>query len=152
MTLMEVMDDLADFLRRVVSEYSAKQKAGAVPIAVYAGYPPVRSSAKETASCIYALVTDFTDGEDDMSTARVEIGFSIYDDDEEEGWRSLMNIMEHVRQALLMHPCLARRSVIVRPVKGEITGDQPFPQWQGKITADYAIGQPTEEGINYDRF
>ena len=47
-------------------------------------------NADEQASFIYALVTAAQDTADgDMSTATVEIGFSIYDDSEYDDWRSL---------------------------------------------------------------
>lgn len=151
MTLMEVMNDLSDFIRHVVNEYSAEQPSGLHQIHVYAGYPPIPSDSRETSSRIYTLVTDFTDGEDG-STAKVEIGFSVYDEDEINGWHSLFNLMEHIRQALLKHRCLKNRTVLVLPVKGEISGSQPYPQWEGRIIASYQIGQPTEEGINYDGF
>ena len=153
MTLMEVMEDLAELIRGVVKDYAAEQPSGLRPVEVYAGYPPVPETAGETASRIYALVTEFTDeAGEDYSTARVEIGFSLYDEDEGNGWRSLYNLMEHVRQAVLKHRCLAGRTVLVLPVKGEISGSQPFQQWEGRITASYQIGQPIEEGINYDEF
>ena len=151
MTIVEVMDELAAYIRDVVSDYSSEQKEGTVPVEVYAGFPPVRGNPKEQASFIYALVTDFEDGEDG-SIAKAEIGFSIYDEDKTDGWRSLYNLMEHVRQNLLKHPCLAGRVVLHKPMKGSVSDGPLYPNWEGKIVAEYAIGQPTEEGIEYDRF
>ena len=107
-------------------------------------------NADEQASFIYALVTAAQDTADgDMSTATVEIGFSIYDDSEYDDWRSLYNIMEHVRQHLLKHRFIADRHRLLFPVKIEVPEAQPAPQWQGKITAIYTIGQPYEEDIYY---
>ena len=153
MTLMEVMEHMAALLREAVRDYAAEQPSGLRPVEVYAGYPPVPENAAEKSSFIYVLATDFTDEEgEDYSTAKVEIGFSVYDEDEGNGWRSLYNLMEHVRQAMLRRRCLAGRTVLVLPVKGAVPDSQPFPQWEGKITASYQIGQPVEEGINYDNF
>lgn len=153
MTLVETMENLAEFLRETVSEYSSEQPSGKKPVAVYAGYPPVAISSEEGPSFIYALATDFTDAQDEpYGTVKVEIGFSVYDENKEDGWRSLFNLMEHVRQALLKYRCIAGRSSLVLPLKGAVSDSQPFPQWEGKITASYTIGQPTEVGINYDGF
>ena len=150
MTTVELMDNLADYLRSVVVDYSTQQPSGKRSIKVYAGYPPARMNADEQASFIYALVTSAQDTADgDMSTATVEIGFSIYDDSEYDDWRSLYNIMEHVRQQLLKHRFIADRHRLLFPVKIEVPEAQPAPQWQGKITAIYTIGQPYEEDIYY---
>ena len=150
MTTVELMDNLAEFLRPAVTDYSTQQPSGKRSIKVYAGYPPARMNADEQASFIYALVTAAQDTADgDMSTATVEIGFSIYDDNEYDDWRSLYNIMEHVRQHLLKHRFIADRHRLLFPVKIEVPEAQPAPQWQGKITAIYTIGQPYEEDIYY---
>lgn len=149
MTPMEVMNGVADLVRHTVWDSSTNQPSGTRLVEVFAGYPPIPETAKERASRIYALVTDFSDAEEKTySTATVEIGFSIYDEDEGEGWRSLYNLMEHVRQALLRNRCLAGRMVLVLPLKGAISDNQPFPQWEGKITATYQVGQPVREEVN----
>ncbi len=148
MTTVELMNNLADFLQDVVKDYATQQKKGCLPIEVYAGYPPIRTNAAEISSFIYVLATEFEDKEEpNLSTAKVEIGFSIYDKDTETGFLSLYNLMEHVRQAILKQRTVAEKHRIVLPVKGEIAEDQPFPQWQGKITTEYTIGQPSEEEL-----
>lgn len=150
MTTVELMDNLAEFLRPVVADYSTKQPSGQRSIRVYAGFPPARLTAEEQASFIYALVTDAQDAADDsMSTATVEIGFSIYDNSDIDDWRSLYNLMEHVRQHILKHRFVAARHRLQLPLKLEVPASQPAPQWQGKLTAVYTIGQPYEEDINY---
>lgn len=149
MTQIEVMENLADFLKNVVREYEAQQSDGSSsPIIVYPGYLPVKTNAKESESCIYVLVLECEDSEE-QSTAKVEIGFSIFDSDTAEGWRSLFNIMEHVRQALLKKRTVANKHRLVLPIKSKVAEDQPFPQWQGLITVGYTLGKPVEEEINY---
>ncbi len=149
MILMEAMDNLAEYIREVVKEYSTHQKEGEKQVAVYAGYPPIRTDAKETVSFIYCLVTAFHDEEGGKSKADIEIGFSIYDADEKDGWRSLYNLMEHVRQALLRKRTIKERNRLLLPIHSEIVEQQPFPQWQGKMTASYTIAQPVEEGWDF---
>lgn len=150
MTSVELMNNLADFLREVVKDYSTNQDAGVLPVAVYAGYPPVRTDYEEKESFIYALATEWEDKEDGtFSTCKAEIGFSIYDDNKTEGCFSLYNIMEHVRQALLKKRTLAGRNRLELPLKSVVSDDQPWPQWQGIITATYTLGQPMEEEVDY---
>ena len=42
MTTVELMDNLADYLRSVIVDYSTQQPSGKRNIKVYAGYPPAR--------------------------------------------------------------------------------------------------------------
>ena len=151
MTSIELMNNLAEYISEIVIDYSTSQKAGIVPIKVYSGWPPVRTSSSEKESFIYVLALDWSDNQDgDYSTCTVEIGFSIYDDNREIGWQSLYNIMEHIRQALLKKRTLNDRNRIVLPLRSEISDVPAFPQWQGKITATYTLGQPQEELIDYE--
>lgn len=152
MTPIELMENLSKYLQETVVSYTAVQKSGETHIDVFPGYPPLKSSGKEGSSFIYVVVTEFTDKENgDLSSANVEIGFSIYDQDEKDGWRSLYNIMEHVRQALLKKRILASKHMLLLPIKGEILEDQPWPQWRGIITTTYTIGQPVMEE-NFDDY
>lgn len=154
MTPIGLMDKLADFLREVLKDYTTEQTSGKLPINVYPGWPPVRDNPKEKNSHVYVLVLETEDKDDsnELSTAKVEIGFSIYDADKIDGWRSIFNIMEHVRQALLKHRFIGMKHRLVHPIKGMIADEPPYPQWLGKLEVYYTIGQPVEEGINYDDF
>lgn len=155
MTTIELMDNLAEKIRLTVENYwtaqTKKQTKETVMqrVEVYAGYPPIRTTGETTASFIYALVISCEDRlNDPWATAQVEIGFNIHDEDVNDGWRSLYNLMEHVRQALLKDRCLKAKNSLDFPLRMEIVTDQPYPQWQGKITATYSLGQPMEEDFN----
>ena len=140
MTQVELMENLAAFLKNVVREYESQQSDGSyTPITVYSGYLPVKTNAKESESCIYVLVLECEDG-DEQSAAKVEIGFSIIDGDTSEGWRSLFNLMEHVRQALLKKRTVANKHRLILPIKSKVADEQPFPQWQGLMTVSYTLG------------
>ena len=149
MTQTELMENMAEFLSDLVKEYETQQSDGElVPVKVYPGYIPVKTNAKETESCIYALVLECEDNAD-QSEAKVEIGFSILDSDPAEGWRSLFNLMEHVRQALLKKRTIANKHRLELPIKTKVADEQPFPQWQGLMTMNYTLGKPVEEEIEY---
>ena len=150
MTSVELMDNLTEFIREIVKDYSSQQKGGDVPVAVYSGWPPIRMASAEKESFIYALALEWEDKADNtFSTCKVEIGFSIYDDDKERGCFSLYNIMEHVRQSMLKHRTINCRNRLELPVKSVVSDDQFYPQWLGAITATYTIGQPEQEEIDY---
>lgn len=90
MTTIELMNNVREYLEVVLADYSTTQKAGVRPVAVYAGYPPLRLQAAEKESYVYVLALEWTDKADHtFSQAKIEIGFSIYDDDTEHGVLSL---------------------------------------------------------------
>ena len=149
MVIMEAMENLASYIREQVKEYETETKAGKRPIAVYAGYPPVRDKPDAYDSFIYCCAKKFQDTDDRLGVVDIEIGFSIYDNHPSDGWKSLYNLMEHVRQALLRKRTLGKRNRLVLPLTGEIVEPQPYPQWQARMTVSYTIAQPEEEGTSW---
>ncbi len=149
MTIVESMENVAAYLKEVVAEYSAKQASGRKKIEVYAGFPPVRTSRDETPSCVYCVPTEANDSAAGASDVKLMIGLSIYDADKDSGGRSLYNLAEHIRQALLKKRTLGGRNRLILPLKTEIPTEQPFPEWVGVITATYTIAFIEEEGIDY---
>lgn len=156
MTPINLMDWLAERLQKLLTDYTAQQPSGKVPVTVYPGYVPVQNNAQEKKSSVYVLVYEIEDKpKNSTSIATVELGFSIYDDDHTDGWRSLFNVMEHVRQDLLRNRFVHmkfRLDLDAAPLKTHIVENQPFPQWQGTMTAAYTIGHIEEEGMNFDDF
>lgn len=157
MTLPEVLDRLAEFLGNVVENYTAEMpkleayELNNEPIKVYSGYPPVRVSSDSYTSFICCLADSFEDN-DDGGTATVKVVFSLYCPDESDQARPMYNLVEHCRQAMLKNRTLKGRASLVLPLKGEFSLEQPNPQYQATITAVYTIGQPTEEGFDYDGY
>ena len=93
------------------------------------------------------MITDAIDDNqpNDFSKATVTLSFDITDNNRVDGWRNLYNLMEHARQELLKHRVIADRNKLILPIKFKTPFEQPWPQWQGAIIADYTIGQPQEE-------
>lgn len=153
MTIPEVLDKLAEFLGDVVKDYTAEmpQLKPNEAIKVYSGYPPVRVSSDAYTSFICCLADNFNDGEED-STVTVKIVFSLYSPEEVDQARPMYNLVEHCRQAMLKSRTLKGRACLALPMKGEFSLEQPNLQYQATITAVYTIGQPTEEGFDYDGY
>lgn len=156
---VNLMDALAERLQVVLKEYSAGDPQAEVPdsiilgknsLKIHPGQVPVPEDAGEIESFVYVIVKKIDDKKDG-STAKVEIGVSIYDEDE-TAWRNLYNIVEHIRQDLLKHRILNKKFMLQWPVETEFAEEQPYPQWFGAVTANYSIGQPVEEGIAYDNY
>nr|DAM69336.1 MAG TPA: tail completion protein [Caudoviricetes sp.] len=151
MTPIGLMDSLKDRLQLLLTDYSSNQPSGTLPVQVHSGYLPIRNNAGEKNSFVYILAFSGTDTKE-MGAVKVEFGFSIYDDDKVDGWRSLFNVMEHVRQDLLKNRLVDMEYRLEFPLEFKVADDQPFPQWQGTIVATYTIAQPVEEGFNYDDY
>lgn len=148
MTPIILMEDLAKRLQALLTDYSAEQSSGSLHIKVYPCCFPIRDSALERHSSVYVFVTGGkSTGESSVVT--IEIGFSIYGDSKTDGWRNLYNVMEHVRQNLIQHQFLNMNFRLEFPLEFSIIDEPPFPQWQGKIIATYAIGHPVEEGFTF---
>lgn len=151
MTLVTLMDAVKAEVEEAVANDPALQDLEGGPIAVYAGFPQTRTSAKRMPSFVYCMVTKWsdTDNPELYSSAQVELGFSIEDPDVERGFMTLVNFMEHIRQRLLQNRILAERYSLQLPLKGEIPTQQPVDSWQGRIQATYSIGQPEYFGAEY---
>lgn len=148
MTIVEVMDNVAAFLKDVLKDYTISNGSEMRPVQVYAGWPPIRTDPASKDSFVYACVTDWEDSlaGDPSSKATVQIGFSVYDSDFTDGWRHIYNLMETIRQALLSHQTIGGRSWLQTPLKGMLVVDNPqFPNWAGAITAVFIIGQPVNQ-------
>lgn len=148
MTSINLMDQLAQFLTVILRGYNSDLKRNQTPIKVYPGYTPIRDRAQEDGSFVYALATEVEDTMEG-SKAHVEIGASIYDSDTANGYRSLFNVLEHIRQALLVNRTIGGKHRLQLPMQTQVVEEQPYPQWQGKITCTYSLGQPQEE-INHE--
>lgn len=148
MTTVQIMDDMAAFIADQVKDFKAEHRKGSVPISVFPGYPPIRDRPEESESFIYVLVYSFESTADE-STAKVEIAFSVYDNDKQDGWRTLANLMELVRQALLKKRVIAKKYSLNFPIKAEVALAQPAPNWEGKINAEYTVGN-LEEIFDFD--
>lgn len=147
MTIVELIDNMAEFLKPVVADYNAHKDSASSEIKIIAGYPPKTTGNEERPSAIYVMVTDAIDDNqpNDFSKATVTLSFDITDNNRVDGWRNLYNLMEHTRQELLKHRVIADRNKLILPIKFKTPFEQPWPQWQGAIIADYTIGQPQEE-------
>ena len=154
MTAVTLLDSLRDFIAEQVKEYAYEfTRPGKIietksPV-VYSGYLPIRTSHEvEYSPCVIVKLVKINDNQDETS-ADVRIVFTVHDEDNTDNWRSQLNIMEHVRQALLMQRTIANKFRLSLPLSYEPSENSqlPYPEGYGFLNATYSIGQPIEEDL-----
>lgn len=146
MIAINLLDSLRDFIQEQVKEYQYQMPDGRMLTPnIYSGYLPVRTdAAEEYAPFILVKLVKIND-EQSESSADVKIIFVAYDDDTVDNWRSQINLMEHVRQALLKNKTIAKKFRLELPLSYEAAEYTPYPEGYGYLTTTYIIGQPQEE-------
>lgn len=153
MTIVEAMECLRDLLEQDLTEYRSQGREELLPIHVYAGFPPQRKSPGELGSYIYCQAMSWEDNLlDRLSRVTIMLGFVVRDEDTDDGDKALFNLMEHVRQCLLVHRIIDSRISLVLPLKGDVPIQQPYPHWVGTMQATYTIAQPEAGGIDFNDF
>lgn len=145
-----LVDELAGLIVKATDFYryddsQSEKKA----ITVYKQHIPERNIENEEFYPLIIVNTPLVeDIESETSTADITLVFGTYGEDECYAWRDLLNLMEHVRQAILKQRTIAKKFRLVFPTKWETLASQPCPFWIGYGTLKYTIGQPQEEPSN----
>ena len=154
MVTIELIDALRDFITAQVKEYEYEfqRPNGEVdrktPI-VHSAFLPIRTTAETEYSPFVVVRLIKINDEQDASYADLRIVFDVHDTDAEANWRSLFNLMEHVRQALLKTRTIGKKFRIKLPLTYEaaVYSQSPYPEGYGFLNATYQIGQPIEEDL-----
>jgi hypothetical protein len=100
--------------------------------------------------CVIVKLDEGTDKEEntlDATRIIVRVLVGIYDDKPDcQGYRDVMNIMETVRQDLLMERYLERKYRLAMPLKWYLFEDQPWPVFFGYIETVWETGRPVMPG------
>jgi len=113
------------------------------------GYLPAKNpkSDQEDIPCVIVrLLGDETTDED--TTAQVKIICIAYSEDDEQGWRELLTIMDPIKTYLLEHRNIGGCYRIGLPMKRDIPEEQGPPEWYGTFTLNIEI--PTVQEVNED--
>jgi len=155
MTPVTFLDDLCEFIRCKVNGYVFNnENDDNVKIAVYAQELPQKSDHTQR-YCPFILCS-IIDGKDDEveSTIKIRIYFGTIDRDPVDSWRSLVNLMVHVRHALLSNRTLVvnkkRKGSLILPLTYMINQEQAHPLMYGQMDVTWQMYQPVEETVNYD--
>ena len=136
-----LVEDLSVYLQKKLKEFSLETKKGRRSIKIFKYFLPTKK--KETEDDFPLIIIRPFEGEDSkQSDATVKFICGVYSQDE-EGIYDLISLMEKVRLALLedyeINPKFRLEQTENKPLKWEISEDQPYPQWLGAITATFNV-------------
>lgn len=172
MTASMLLNTLCSFLRKTVEGYAAAQSSSRqyVPPKVFEWDLPFKNP-RQTEKVDYPfIVARIAGGEDPemsanavlMSRVQIELVFGVYSEGSEasgfvvrDGLYDLINLMEHVRQALQREPLLDNRYRLERPYKWHIPEEQPYPLWVGFAESIWSVHSVADEqngGLLHGRF
>ncbi|MBU2701684.1 hypothetical protein Ga0466249_002803 [Sporomusaceae bacterium BoRhaA] len=113
------------------------------------GYLPTknpRAEQNDIPCAIARLLSDETTEEG--TTAQVKIICIAFSEDDEQGWRELLTIMNPIKTYFLAHRNIGDCYRIALPIKREIPEEQGPPEWCGTFTLNIEI--PTALEVNED--
>ena len=76
-------------------------------------------------------------------TLCITVGVHSRDPQNQEGAQAVMNVLEHIRQALLSRRLLDQRYEIQTPVSWEFFNEELRPLWFGEMTTTWNIMEPS---------
>ena len=111
-------------------------------------YGPV--DFEENFPCIIVKLDEATDKAENVADATrisVRILVGAYDESPDwQGYRDVLNIIETVRQTLLIEVYLAKKYKLEMPFKWYLFEDQPWPVFFGQIETVWETGRPIMPG------
>lgn len=145
MTLVDLLEELHRFTKESLDNYVLVD-------ANNVAYPPIRfkkgyfgprnvNDRRDRAPYVLAQVLEGED-ERNSSTVSARIIVGIYDEDLEQGWLNTLNVIEHLRQDLLVSPPLGGKYQREDPIKWSINDQQAEPTWIGWLDIKFYIGAP----------
>lgn len=151
MTPINLISDLARELRGVVKSYNLiAELQNKKPVTVYEEILPTANFEDDTFFPLMVVNLQSVEDGGEGSFAIVEITFGVFGGYKEDGWRDLLNIMEHTRQYLLTHKLIGGKFYLQLPSATEFPDFQPEPFFEGRMTLKYTIGQPGEDLEGYN--
>lgn len=155
MTSVLCLQALSRFLQQVTKDYQAAQgeNGGCKPPKIMTWNLPFKNPrAPEKVDFPY-IVPRIIRGEDTRnnlqqlsSSVRIDLYFGVYaegtkqgDFTHPDGTYDLINLMEHVRVALLKQDILDNKYKLQLPYTWDIPEEQPYPLWVGQAQTNWAI-------------
>lgn len=128
------------FIEGVLADYVPMQ------VQVYEGYLPSKTAENiNTPDYPYVIVRLHTgDAQDNGHTVNVLLYFGTKSDDD-EGFKDVLNVMEHVRIALLKQRVIEKQFRMELPYTWELFEGQPQPEWVGLAKTKWTLPAVREE-------
>lgn len=139
-TPISLIDAVRDFCEEVTKQYFLEtNKNHNKEPQVVTGYLPTKKSTDKP-DFPYVIVR-FMEGNDSQdSTVNLKIIVGTYDEeDDSNGWRDVLNILQRIRTELFKRQALANKYRVELPFKYLLPEDQPYPEWIGWIETKWII-------------
>ncbi len=149
-----LMENLEYVLTEATKNLQLPKKPGTYTVPKIArGYLPAKNpkSDKEDIPCVIVRLLGDETTEDD-TTAQVKIICIAYSEDDEQGWRDLLTIMDPIKTYLLTNRNVGGCYRISLPIKREIPEEQGPPEWCGTFTLNIEIPNVQEVDENVRGF
>jgi hypothetical protein len=151
MTPIVCVDDLVVFIESVVKDFVLETNTKGIRKApqVIGGYlEDKKPGAQQNPPDIpYVIVRYLEDNDtDESNTAQFRIIAGTYSQDEQNGWRDVVNVITRIKVALLKKKFIGA-FCIERPMRTELPEEQPFPEWVCVLTITVTMPQVQEEGV-----
>lgn len=146
LTTLNLIDSLAKYLEENLSEFTYKTNGKNEKIKVMKAYPEIRKNKDDNKLplvLVQSLKGKSENNKNMLSTADVRILVGVEDADD-EGWKSIYNIVERIRQLLLKENVIAGFPRLL-PVTWDFDEDQPYPKYFAKITVTFNIASINPE-------
>ncbi|MDU5945827.1 MAG: hypothetical protein E6Z15_01970 [Paenibacillus macerans] len=132
------------FIEGVLADYVSEQ------VQVHEGYLPTKTAENiHTPDYPYVIVRLHTgDAQDSGHTVSVLLYFGTKSEDD-EGFKDVLNVMEHVRIALLKQRVIENQFRMELPYTWELFEGQPQPEWVGMAKTKWTLPAVLEE-VHFD--
>lgn len=147
MTPIELVDELVNFIKEVVSDYDLFTKIEGVTKvpSVYPGYlPPVNKENNNgtPGDYPYILVRFLNDADvmNESNTANIRLIIATYSEDEQNGWRDTMNLVDRIKFELREKMFIGPFSLTGK-IETNLFEDHPYPYWHAIMDLSFHIPQ-----------
>lgn len=140
MTSIMLIDALAQFVEQEVKEYRYKAANGEDrTLSVHKYYLNAREGY-DSSITPYIIVRPM-EGMDEIqeSTVKCAIIVAVRDEDVEYGYLGVVNILEHLRQAILRQVSIGKQFTVKRPLKWAIDEIPNSPIYTGYLVVEFRV-------------
>lgn len=159
-TPLILVDELCKLIADATAELVLEAKTGPPrPPSAVAGFldddepRPGKPPDDEFERAVPFVLVRFRSGEDtqDVGTATVRIIATTYSK-HGQGWRDPLNVLERIRQAIIIRRPLSRHFDLQLPIRWEMPDEQPWPYWIAWMTTTWVIGRPILTEMEEDAY
>lgn len=151
MNIEIMMDEFVKSLKGATGSLQLSDKKGHLRAPqVFDGYlpPPDPRNLNHEAFpyIIPRYLSDESTAEEAIAIVKVMCG--VYSDDDQHGWRDLLNLTNAIKTFFLSNPYFGDCFTVKRPLKREFPEEQPAPEWVGWFIFQITI--PNIQEVNSD--